>query len=166
MRCLQVWLRTVYIPQRHSLNKHLTMPNKVKDSFKWWTQPKNVLYRSSVLTKDPNNDYHHRCLPNRLGNAFIQQHSPRLMIPIGIQPAYKLARAKNKLQPLSRTMKDKVMRIPTDNVSSTFHRNRQERAQSHSLCMEAMLLWNWCISHNIDISASCLQDVETPQQMH
>lgn len=32
MRCLQAWLWTVYIPHRHSINKCVMMPNKVKDS--------------------------------------------------------------------------------------------------------------------------------------
>lgn len=42
MRCLRAWLRTVYIPHRHSINRRLTMPSRVKDSLRWWTQHTNV----------------------------------------------------------------------------------------------------------------------------
>lgn len=59
---------------------------------------KKRLHRGPISTKDPNNDSHHRCLSNRLGSTFTQQHNSRLMVPFRIQHAHKLAGANGNPQ--------------------------------------------------------------------
>ncbi|XP_043367604.1 uncharacterized protein LOC122459484 [Dermochelys coriacea] len=51
MGCLQAWLCTCYIPDKHSLYKRLTMPHRVKDSLKCWMQPQNICSESHFNKK-------------------------------------------------------------------------------------------------------------------
>lgn len=49
---------------------------------------------------------------------------------------------------------NKTVGVRTSNITCIFYINWQGGARSQSLCIEAMRLWNWCISHNITVSAS------------
>lgn len=82
-----------------SLKRRLIYAKRGKGFSKMVDTAKEYLYRSSLSTKDFNNYSHHRSLTNRLGNAAsTQQHHPRLMVHIGVQPAYKFAGATSRLE--------------------------------------------------------------------
>lgn len=145
---------SLYTTQAQS-EQMLHNARQAKGFCKMMDKTKEHLYRISFPTKDSNN--HHRCLPSRLGNASTQQHSPMQLVHIRVQPAYKSARAKNSvqhMQSLSTTNQGQSIRILTDQWCACFIKTFGRGLQSLFLCMEVMLLWNWCISHDIHISAS------------
>lgn len=63
----------------------------------------------------------------------------------------KLHAVRNACHHFLPIIKNKMIKIMMDNIMCMFYINRQGEAKSHSLCTEAMKLWNWCIKHNINI---------------
>lgn len=101
---------------------------------------------------------HNRCLPTGLGGTPGPPHDTRQVVNTRSTPSQKPARTQSSkicLSSLPITHK-KWINLCDDNVAWMFYINRQRGVQSHSLCTKAMRLWNWCIQHHIDISASDL----------
>lgn len=162
MRCFQAWLATVYKPNMHSLNKPLSIPFQVKDSLLWSTVPSNLCSGVPFLQTAPSlimaTD---ACLTG--WGAHISHHTvhglwstTETSLHINVLELQAIRTACRHFLPL---IKNQHVRIMTDNIACMFYVNRQGGARSHSLCSEAMKLWNWCLANHIHISAAYLPGV-------
>lgn len=112
----------------------------------------------ALCAKFPYNDKCDGCIIPRLGST-LTSHFTRgswspteALLHINLLELQAVHNVCTQFLPM---IKQKTIQILTDNVACMFYMNRQgPRGRSHSLCVEAMRLWNWCITHNSHITAS------------
>nr|XP_032646422.1 uncharacterized protein LOC116830873 [Chelonoidis abingdonii] len=136
MRCFQAWLATVYKPNVHSLNKQLTIPYWVKDSFIWWTVPDNLCSGVPFLQTPPTvmmaTDASLTSWGAHISHQTIRglwSHS-ETSLHINVLEFRAIRNACRCFLPL---IKNPHVHIMTDNIACMFYVNRQAGARSHSL---------------------------------
>nr|XP_006116545.1 uncharacterized protein LOC102444972 [Pelodiscus sinensis] len=161
-RDLQYWLGRVYLLQKHSIHRTVTVPPHVRDSLRWWGNTGNILsgipFRrpqlSVLITTDPS-------LIGwgaHMGNDRVQDKwsSIEKTYDINLLELRAISLACKHFLPCIRHT---TVRIFTDNVAAMYYVNRQGGARSCSLCAEAIRLWNWCIKNGVTITASYLPGI-------
>lgn len=144
MQCLQAWLCTVDVAHRHSLQKlFLSMPMKLKDSLLWWTQPKNSCVGVPFLQLAPTmiltTDASLICWGAHLHTHTVQGRwsLTEFTLHINLLELQEVCNACLYFLPL---ITHCTIRVMTDNSACMFYINRQGRARSHLLCLEALKL--------------------------
>uniref|UniRef100_A0A8C0JAD5 Progesterone immunomodulatory binding factor 1 n=1 Tax=Chelonoidis abingdonii TaxID=106734 RepID=A0A8C0JAD5_CHEAB len=131
------------------INKCLTMPEAIKDSLFVVDQPGQRLWGGALPREPTVGHHHHRCFTSRMGSTSATMFRPILCdgVPSSHKPI-RTASGSEHLFPFLLLIRDKMVQILTDSVICMFYINRQGGAQSHSLCVEAMHVWQWCMKHN------------------
>ncbi|XP_053897493.1 uncharacterized protein LOC128844114 [Malaclemys terrapin pileata] len=159
MRCIQPWFSSVYRLNRDSLDKSLSLPTKSRNSLDRWKNPANACKGipffqappSSLLTTDA----------SLIGwgthlNSFAAQSKwPLSKISLHIH-LLELRAVRNTYAHFLPLITGSHIKILMDNIACMYYINHQGEARSLSLCMEAMKLCNWCISHNVTLSVAYL----------
>nr|XP_025046242.1 uncharacterized protein LOC112547675 [Pelodiscus sinensis] len=109
----------------------------------------------------------HRCFPYRLRSTHGQPYSPRSLVYTGNVVEYQCTRAivsMAYLQTISVPDKKYDDQSPNGQHCNRVLHQQAGGAQSHSLCVESIWLWNWCIHNNTVLTASYLPGANNTQQ--
>nr|XP_025045344.1 uncharacterized protein LOC112547415 [Pelodiscus sinensis] len=162
-RCLQHWLATVYIPSRHSVHRPVVVPQYVRESLQWWTNPTNLLtgvpFHRPQPTIQITTDASLIGWGTHMGNSTVQgRWLPReMLLHINL---LELRAVRHACKHFQSHIQNTTTRILTDNMATMFYINKQGGARSRSLCAESIRLWNWCIANNTVQTASYLPGID------
>lgn len=150
-QCLQACLRTIYMPNKHSLHKHVSVAYRVLDFLNCWKDPQK-LCSSSVLAASFPMDDHYNHITYGWRCALQKPHSSGQMDPSGSDSSYQHIRVQSSSLCL-RALPTPYKGLPEQNNAEQQSSNCQGVARSWSLWAKSIKLWNWCLLQHIQISA-------------
>ncbi|XP_075796040.1 uncharacterized protein LOC142831042 [Pelodiscus sinensis] len=147
----------MYAPHRHDVHRMVAVPSMVKQSLTWWTIPHNMLadipFHWPQSTMQITTDASVLCWGAHMQDKQVQGRwsAQESLYHINLLELRAVSSACEHFFPL---ICNQVVHILTDNMTTVYYISRQGGACSHSLCIEAILLWNWCNRHNVIITAA------------
>lgn len=168
LQCFQGYLKIVYTPNKHNLNKLLSVPRQVLVSTQVMGGPGQCLHGDSICSVSSLCHHNNGCIYDELGQ-YSWGPSPFRVNALPNRDKLHINRLKQRelrnaciyVLPLIRK---KNIKILMDNIACMFFINWEGWARYPSLCTEAIKLWNWWIVNCILISATCLNYKQVSRQ--
>ena len=157
MRHLQLFLLHRWRPARDPLEMRLTVPESLVNPVDWWRNAENLLCGVPLVPPTPQFTVTTDASTSGWG-GHLDSHE-------GVQGSWTPVELREHINVLELLSVRKVMRhylpfirgqevlIQSDNTTVVAYINKQGGTQSHTLCAHALLLWNWCLEHQIGIRA-------------
>lgn len=141
----------------------LTVPKCTLDSLRWWLNPRmvgaGVPFHPPQPTLTLVTDASALGWGAHLGGLSMQGiwNESELLLHINIRELRAIHLACQAFLP---HLRGHCVAVLTDNTTAMFYLNKQGGAQSLPLCQEALLLWDFCLAHSINLQASYLPGVQ------
>lgn len=139
LHCFQMWLQKIYSPMHHAIDL-VTLFHPLVD------RPMTGLHRGSLSPHFPGQDNHHQLIPHKLGSAYGQSHDTGNMDSLGIQDAHQHFGTQGYKEGMPRIS-------PVHQFPLCSYVGQHLQCLLCQLCSNAVNLWNWCITHQILLSA-------------
>ena len=157
MRYMQLFLLHYWRPHRDPMSMLLTVPESLLPDVRWWRNTANLLVGVSLahrpsqytMTTDASLYGWGGHLDSHEGVQGLWTPQEKEM-HINVLELLSVRKCMAQYLPI---LAGKVVLIRSDNTTTVAYINKQGGTRSHPMCAQALLLWQFCIDHQIDIRA-------------